>query len=324
VKGRILRFAVTILLLAFVVSRVDLRELAAMARAVDPRLVALGYALHVVMIVLNAWRWQLLVRAQGALLGLARLTSYYFVCMFFNTFTPTSVGGDVARVIDLSRHTGRRSTALASVLVERIAGLFVLLPVSLVGLALSYRALSGGRGLFVYLEGLLVLVLATATALLASTRREGALRRLPLAGRLLERPTVANRIASVHAALDVYRGRRGVLAAVIGISAASRALWIVSCYVFGRALRIDAPLSAYLLVIPLVEVARMVPISLSGLGIREGAVVVLFAFFGVASSAALGLSILVYAPFLLNGLAGGVIYATRGGGSAAGAPANDA
>jgi uncharacterized membrane protein YbhN (UPF0104 family) len=56
----------------------------------------------------------------------------------------------------------------------------------------------------------------------------------------------------------------------------------------------------------------MVPISLSGLGIRETAVVALFGLFGVAAAAALALSILIYAPFLVNGLLGGAIYALRG------------
>ncbi len=310
--GRILRVAVTLVLLALVLSRADLAELATLARTVVPALVLLGYALHLVMVLLNAWRWQILVRAQGTSLGIPRLVSYYFVCMFFNTFTPTSIGGDVARVIDLARDTGRRSTALASVLVERVVGLLVLLPVSLFGLAFSFRHLAGHRALFVYLEGLLVGILAVAFAFLRVERAHGTVRRLPLLGALAERPGIRRRVANVQEALDVYRGKRGALVATFWISLASRATWIVSCFVFGKALGIGLALPAYFLVIPLVEVARMVPISLSGLGIREGAIVLLLSFFGVGTSAALALSILIYAPFLVNGLAGGLLYAARG------------
>jgi uncharacterized protein (TIRG00374 family) len=312
VTGRILRLVVTLVLLGLVLSRVDLAEMAAIARNVVPGLVLLGYALHLAMVLLNAWRWQILVRAQGTPLALARLVSYYLVCMFFNTFTPTSIGGDVARVIDLARDTGRRATALASVLVERVVGLLVLLPVSLFGLALSFGRLAGHRALFVYLEGLLVAVLAVAFAFLRVERAHGAIRRVPLLGALAERPGIRRRVENVQQALDVYRGKRGALAATFWISLASRAIWIVSCFVFGKALGISLALPAYFLVIPLVEVARMVPISLSGLGIREGAIVLLLSFFGVGSSAALALSILIYAPFLVNGLAGGLLYAARG------------
>lgn len=310
--GRAVRIAVTGLLLAFVLSRVDLRDLLAHLRGLDPQLLLLGYLLHLAMVVLNAWRWQLLVAAQGARLGLARLTSYYFVGIFFNTFTPTSIGGDVTRVIDLAKHTGRRATALASVFVERIVGLFVLLPVSLVGLAAAYPHILGGRSVLLYLESLLVLVLAAAFAVVRVDRARAFVGRVPLLGRLVSKPGVTRRVASVQEALDVYRGRGALLAAVFGISLASRVVWIGSCFVFAIALGIRAPFAAFLLVIPLVEVARMVPISLSGLGIREGAIVLLFSYFGVEASAALGLSILIYAPFLLNGLAGGVIYALRG------------
>jgi glycosyltransferase 2 family protein len=310
--GRFLRIAVTAGLLAFVISRVDLRDMWDHLRVLDPRLIALGYLLHLGMVALNAWRWQMLVQAQGTRVGLGRLLSYYFVGIFFNTFTPTSIGGDVTRVIDLSRHTGRRSTALASIMVERIIGLFVLLPVSLFGLAAAYSHIQSGRSILLYLEALLVAVLLAAFALVRVDRARGLLARVPVIGPLVTRPGVARRVANVQEALDVYGGRGALLWSVFVISVASRVVWILSCWVFGIALGVRAPLASYFLVISLVEVARMVPISLSGLGIRETAVVALFGLFGVPAAAALALSILIYAPFLVNGLLGGGIYALRG------------
>lgn len=310
--GRLFRVAVTAGLLVFIVSRVDLREMWNHLSVLDARLIALGYALHLAMVVLNAWRWQMLVQAQGTRVGFGRLLSYYFVGIFFNTFTPTSIGGDVTRVIDLARHTGRRSTALASILVERVIGLFVLLPVSLLGLLAAYPHIQSGRSVLLYLEGLLVFVLLAAFALVRVDRARALLGRVPIVGRLAVRPSVARRVANVQEALDVYRGRGGLLWRVFAISVASRAVWILSCFVFGIALTVSAPLASYFLVIPLVEVARMVPVSLSGLGIRETAIVALFGLFGVPPAAALALSILVYAPFLVNGLLGGVVYALRG------------
>lgn len=309
---RLLRILVTGLLLGLVLSRVDLGELGEQLRSVNPRLLLVGYMLHMAMVLLNSWRWQILVRAQQARIGLARLTSYYFVCMFFNSFMPTSIGGDVVRVIDLSRHTGRRSRAFASILVERVIGLYVLLPISLFGLIAAYRFLQGGRDIFLYLEALLVLILVGTLALLRVDRALGLLCRVPIVGRIVARPGVTRRVASVQEALDTYRGHGSALAVVFLISVASRVVWIGSCFVFGLALGAGAPFVSYFLVVPLVEVARMVPISLAGLGIREGAFVLLFSYFGVASTVALGLSILVYAPFLLNGLIGGVLYALRG------------
>lgn len=309
---RFIRIAVTAALLAFVLSRVHFGELAELAGRISIPLAFLGYLLNLVMIWLNTWRWQILVDAQGTRVPMTRLVGYYFVCMFWNTFTPTSIGGDVTRVIDLARHTGRRASALASVLVERLIGLFVLLPISLFGLVATLRTARGAHGLFLYLEGLLVAILLGAGAFLGSGRVRGALLGFPLIGRLAARPGVRTRIASVESALEVYRGRVWALAAVSAISVLSRGVWILSCWVFGLAIGVTAPLVSYFLVIPLVEVARMVPLSLSGLGIREGAIVLLFSFFGVPASAALALSILIYAPFLANGLIGGAIYAARG------------
>ena len=122
-KSNLLRLLVTLLLLILILYRVDWGEFRRIGGEVRHSLVVAGYLLNLLMVWINSYRWNVLIRSLGYWVGTFRLASYYFVAMFFNTFLPTSIGGDVMRVLDLSRHTRGRSAAMASIIVERLLGL---------------------------------------------------------------------------------------------------------------------------------------------------------------------------------------------------------
>ncbi len=310
-RKNLIRLVITVGLLALVLSRVDWGEFRLVGAEVDLGLLAAGYALNLVMVFLNTYRWQILLGPLGARVGLLRLTSYYFVCMFFNNFMPTSIGGDVVRVLDLSRDTGERSSAMASVVVERLLGLYVLLPIS----AVAYLALAPElprRGSFLAAVAAMAFLFALGT--LAIRRRT--LRRLePLlrpAAPLIEKFDARKRFARLYDSLDVYKTSYGPVLAALLLSLLSRSVWVYSCWLLGRAL--DIPLSVwhYFLLMPLVEIGRMLPLSLAGIGIREGLMLVLLRLFGVSDTRAVFLALLIYGIFIVNGLLGGLVYGLRG------------
>jgi uncharacterized membrane protein YbhN (UPF0104 family) len=63
-----------------------------------------------------------------------------------------------------------------------------------------------------------------------------------------------------------------------------------------------------LLIVPIVEIARMIPVSLSGLGVREAAFVFMLAQFGVDEGLGLAYALVVYAVFTALALVGGLLY----------------
>ena len=79
-----------------------------------------------------------------------------------------------------------------------------------------------------------------------------------------------------------------------------------------RSLGVDIPLGYFFLFVPIITSLLMLPVSMSGLGVREGAYVYLFAQAGVPSSQALTMSLLVYASNVATGLVGGALYALQG------------
>ena len=78
-----------------------------------------------------------------------------------------------------------------------------------------------------------------------------------------------------------------------------------------RALGIHVPLAYFFLFVPLLAVIVSLPISLNGIGVREGAGVVLFGLVGVAHSMAFTLQFTTYLVALAVSLIGGVVFLAR-------------
>jgi uncharacterized membrane protein YbhN (UPF0104 family) len=111
---------------------------------------------------------------------------------------------------------------------------------------------------------------------------------------------------SVHAC-----GLRAIGGA-LAISFVFNVLLIAVNYLIALSLGVKIPLWYFLLFIPLISFLLVLPISLSGLGVREGGYIYLFAQAGVSAPLALAMSLLFYALNVAAGLIGGVLYAFEG------------
>ncbi len=305
------RLMVSAALLTFVISRIDRRQLGPILSSIDLRLLLLAQVANFVMLGLNALRWWVMLRAQGTRISLALANYYYLFGAFFNSFMPTSVGGDLVRVVAASEHTGRKSVTLASVAVERLLGFFTLVPVSLVGIALTFREFQRPQ-LLLFLELIALATFVLVGVLLNERVARGILRFLRPVFTRIPRVDLETKLESVYDAVRLYGKKRRTLLVGFLISLVSRTVWIFGCYLVAVGLGMATVTMARLCtVIPLVELARMAPISLGGLGVREGTFAGLMSQYDVAATPAIILSVLFYLLSLVNGLTGGCVYLVR-------------
>ena len=126
-------------LLAFLFSRVDVARLWHLARSASIPWLATALGLYYLMICVSAWRWGVLLVAQGLRFPLRRLTSSFFVATFFNNFLPSNIGGDVVRIADTAPAAGSRTRAATVVLIDRGMGLLGLALIAAIGATLTER-----------------------------------------------------------------------------------------------------------------------------------------------------------------------------------------
>lgn len=262
-----IRLAVTVGLLAILVPRIHLGSIDWDASAVA-WLVA-GLVATLAGIVLSALRWQRVMVALGQRPPLRRLVDHYFAGQFVANFLPSTVGGDVLRTTRLSADTGDGYTAFASVVLERLTGWLVLPAITLIGFAIN-------RGLFrvAGADARVATVLAIATlALLAALLFVAAHPRL--GGRLAGHHQKWLRwLGAVHVGLDRMRHDRGAVAALLAAGFVYQLVVVLSAFLAGRALGVDVSFTVFLAFFPVVAIAQVLPISIGGIGLREGALVI--------------------------------------------------
>ena len=114
-------------LLFIVVKLAPLPDILSAIRRANPFWLACSFSLHALGILISAYRWQILIRAQGDQVPLGYLAKSYLVGTFFNNFLPTRFGGDIVRIWDGSRYSESLTKSSAIVVVERLTGVIVLL-----------------------------------------------------------------------------------------------------------------------------------------------------------------------------------------------------
>ena len=295
----LLKIAVTVGGMAFVLSNIDLARLWSTLLDTDPAWLLFTFLLVNAGLVVRAYRWSILLRGLGVDIGFPRLVSLYFVGNFFNAFLPTSFGGDVMRIVEVTRDIPA-GLATGTVILDRLTGLLMLFVMALA--ALPFRPETFPRSVLQLIIAVSIAGLVGGGLLLEGTlvRRFG--RWLPSKLSPVGDGPVARVLHAVTAVGWHYLGGAFVVSLVFNTILA---VWWWSA---GRALAFSGvPFSYYLLVIPILSISLLIP-SIGGLGPREYVAQTLFAGAGLLPGEAVALSLLVFLLQRLSGLIGGPLY----------------
>ena len=122
---------------------------------------------------------------------------------------------------------------------------------------------------------------------------------------------IANKVESLTEAVHLYRYDRSAWLRVLGISFLFQFSGFLYFYVIAQALSIGVAFSTFVLLVPIVIILSLMPISIGGLGVKEGLFVVLFTQLGIAKENAFLISVVGSALHLLFVLLGGVVFLMR-------------
>jgi uncharacterized protein (TIRG00374 family) len=283
----LLRLLITASLLVFILTLVDVRELAGLVGSADivwllaTLLVAAGDRLLMVV------KWFPLLKIQNVAVPFGRAARAYLASGVAHYFLPASVGADVLRATVLGR-AGRFIIEVgASIVAERALGLVASALMSMVSLAIAVRLglpveLIFPWALFSVAAGAAILILPLNRSVLRGVRNARILNRIGRARRYVER------FADTY---TIYRSRVGILVGMGWLTVLEQLFPIAILWLLGRALGVPLSLTAVLVAVPLTLFVIRLPISFGGLGVGEGALVYLLGLFGVSPTEALTLAL---------------------------------
>jgi uncharacterized membrane protein YbhN (UPF0104 family) len=245
--------------------------------------------------VIAAVRWALLARPIGFAYSIGLFVWRFFEGAFFSLCLPTSIGGDVVKAYRLADSTPGRLLAGCTVLADRLAGLAAL--GVLAGAAVIGKEWSLGVGSTIGV-GAALLGAVLAVIWLAV----GSLDRLLT---LFPEPHAARQFIS---RLLPYQMRPSLMTRAVAWSLLVQMGGSIAVAFVARGLGVTLPLSVWFAVVPLVALAMVLPISIGGVGVREGGLAFLLAPSGVPAEQAVAIGLLWFLATIANGLVGGLLF----------------
>lgn len=265
-------------------------------RAANPWPVAVAAVAVFPLLAPKARRWQIMLADFGITLPWRDALRFYAIGLWAAVVTPGQVG-DGLKAWYVQRRGNHPAPALASVVVDRLFDLLMLLTAAAVGVVV-YGAAYGAQFALVG-----ALIVATALGIVIAARPS--LRRRIAA---LLPAGVRGRVAG-HRWAAALRGAHLTarsVAAALGWSGVSFAATLARVYLCFRALDIRLPLPTFVAVVGLTSVVGL--LSVSGIGTRDVLMIALLGRAGIARETALAASFLILFLNLTNVVPGLVAY----------------
>lgn len=315
VRGRtswwrvVLKVLVSTALMVFLLQRISIPELVDLVARLDPRVFGAAVVCFFVSNVLGAYQWHQLLRASGITLNFGKTFRFYFVGLFFNNFLPANIGGDAVKVYDVTRVGSSVYQVIAVTLLDRLLGIFSLCLLAF----LSTVFLMGTQGGSPYGYYLVVFgaCMVPAIGFYFFKPLGNLLRRIVLRVRPL---SIDARASAILDHLSPFKGRRRLVVRLLGLSVVIQALRVMTHVLVGVSLGVTlgaVVLSQFFVFVPLLSLAMIPPITINGLGIREGLGIILFASAGLAQTDAFTMEFLTYVVSVVVSLLGFVFFVSR-------------
>jgi glycosyltransferase 2 family protein len=289
-----LRVGISASLLVWLFSKTDLATILETFGELPFSIWLLTVFFFLILCTMAATRWFLLSGILGLSGRWCTYVVYYYIGLFFNLFLPTSVGGDLFKILFVAKGEKGMLVGGCSVITDRLIGLLTMFLTGTVAVLLYPQVvLSGKKEWIFYISGIGFVGLFLCIPLLyrlVRTVRPNFAKELAVLMKVWRFPTVLLKIAILSAALNT------ILVAII--------------IVLAKNIGIDLHPSYYFAIFPLTAIITVLPISFNGIGLREGAFVYLLSLQNVPFEKAFTLSLCLFTVQCSASLAGGIVYAT--------------
>ena len=283
----IIKFAVSTALLYIVLSKTGLEQVFSMLKGMSLPVFISAIFLYILAQFISTLRWKLLL---PGVLGVRKLFSLYMIGAFFNTLLPGVIGGDAVKGFYLYQVTGRGSLTLASIFMDRYLGFVVLIAICALAFPFGYKYFYGSR-----LEWLLPLVVLSF--IIGSF--------LVFGLRLGKRIKI---LSGFYDYFHAYRNQKEVIGKTLLLSVLVQLAGIFSVYILALGIGQHIPFLACLIFVPLIVMFTTLPISISGLGVREGAFVLFLGLIGIKPGVATAISLSWFVSITAGSLLGLIEY----------------
>lgn len=283
----ILKLAISAGALSVIVSKTDFRQTISILRETNILYFLAAVVLYILSQLASSARWKLLLPER---FKVRKLFSLYMIGAFFNTFLPGLVGGDAVKAYYLNKDAKKMSLTLASVFMDRYMGYLSLM---IIGIT-AFPFVSGYFG-----GSPIKLVLPSMFAAFA------------VGSFLFFKLKAGKRFRVVSEFYEYFSGlwsRKEVIIKTLLFSLLIQFLNFSKVIVLAIGMGAKVPLLLFFVFLPIVITVAALPVSISGLGLREGSLIVLLGLIGIGPELATSISLAWFFSIFVGSLPGLIAY----------------
>lgn len=266
-------------ILYYLIRQIDFHDFAYNLSRINILILLIPIIVMLCQVVLSALKWKCILSGDQIYVPLFFLFKSYLLGNFISLFLPSSFGGDIYRVYALKKYNPDFFQNASSVLFDRLSGLFALCSISIISYALFFKSSINYKFMAIYLVGVFLFFFMSSGRFLSF-----------FSGTTVK---LFSSLLKILKSFNQYRTKKAVLIQSLVISFLFQSNIVVINKVYCIALNIDISLQYLFMIIPLIYLTEVLPISINGLGLREGAFVFFFSQAGCTNEQALGLALLV-------------------------------
>ncbi len=254
------RIIVGLVILYFVLRKIDFRATWDILKSVNLFRFSIAIVAYFFFVLFSTIRWQILIAALGIKVSLTALLQSFLASIFMGNVLPSGAGLDVMRAFFLSRSTSRVSEAIASVAIDRITSFIGLLLIVMMGIPLGIKAPASYK----YIAVGIAIAIAGTTYLLM----------VPPIHNLMEKISgkipYGSKIMSLYQAFYEYRNHPSAILKAVLMTFLSQGALVIDAVICAWAIGYKIPITQALVYVPTINFIMIMPISIGGIGVREG------------------------------------------------------
>ncbi len=248
------------------------------------------------------FRWQLILKHIGLIFNFKQLFIASLCGLFFNLFFPSILASDVFRAMTLKCYDDvSYKKVAASIIVDRLSGFLAFACTAVVAFLIADH--------FMDTQNLSAPIVILASILLCAVFFVFSKHALKVILFFTKRNSrLCEKIIAMHSTLYLFREKPAVSFIALGLSTMIQGTLVLSFYYTAWAFHAQPSLLAFFIVVPIINALALLPITIAGLGTREGASIYFFSQLGISKSMALGISLVNFTITTIFSLIGGIFY----------------
>lgn len=298
----VIKVLFTLTILFFITKNIKLELLSEHLNGAEYEFLTFASFAFITGVCINTLRLKLFFNEDIAYYQLLKIN---FIGLFFSIFLPGRTSGDVVRGYYIEKSLKNLSQTISILMVWRLIGTFTMVFISCIMSFFSYSIIKDKSIIYYPISIFIILVLFIIILLNPKLFLPS---QLYSSVQKFRKIALGKSFSSIHSDLMYMKNKPRLIPFNIILSIISNFFMLFTWYFISQSIHANISIQYIIIFIPLVSILQAIPISLNGMGIREGAAVYLFSKIGIMKEISFIMALFYSTISILISLVGGLVY----------------